>query len=56
MKKTRSLPLLVLGCVLLPIAISVDNIYIHYSLLFMSIIVNIIAIIISFKEKKNNNL
>lgn len=48
MKKGYSLPLLVSGCILLFIGISIKNAYILYG----SIIINIIAIVLSFKEKK----
>jgi len=51
MKKGNSLYLLVLGCFLLPVGILIQNPYLLYS----SIIINIVAIIQSFKEKKENN-
>jgi len=51
MKKGNSVYLLVLGCILLPIGILIKNPYLLYS----SIIINIVAIVLSFKEKKENN-
>ncbi|MDD3005307.1 MAG: hypothetical protein PHH66_10405 [Flavobacterium sp.] len=49
-----SIKLLTLGISLLAISFLFKNIYIQYPLLFTSIIINIIAIIKSFKEKKDN--
>jgi len=54
MKKANSISLMVLGCVLLPIGIITENIYLKYSTLFTSMILNIIAIVMSFKEKNEN--
>ena len=47
---------MVLGVGLLVIGINIDsNIYVKYSILFTSIIINIIAVIRSFQEKRNKN-
>ena len=47
---------MVLGVGLLVIGITIDsNIYVKYSVLFTSIIINIIAVIKSFQEKRNKN-
>jgi len=52
MKKANSISLLIIGMVLLVIGINSDNIYLRYSLLFTSIIINIIAVARSFREKQ----
>jgi hypothetical protein len=49
-----SIKLMALGVCLLAISLFVKNIYIQYPLLFTSIVLNIIAIVKSFQEKKNN--
>lgn len=49
-----SMKLMALGVCLLAISLLVKNIYIQYPLLFTSIVLNIIAVVKSFKEKKNN--
>ena len=46
--------LMALGVCLLAISLFIENIYIQYPLLFTSIVLNIIAIVKSFQEKKNN--
>jgi hypothetical protein len=51
---SMSLKLMALGICLLAISLFVENIYIQYPLLFTSILLNIIAITKSFREKKNN--
>ncbi|WP_157485869.1 hypothetical protein [Flavobacterium soli] len=50
MKKKSSIYLLAFGCILLPIGILLDNRFLLYS----SIIFNIIAIVLSFKEKNEH--
>jgi len=54
MKRANSLLLLIVGSLLLVIGIFTTNIYLKYSILFTSIIINVVAAIVSFKEKKNN--
>ena len=44
--------LMALGVCLLTISLFIENIYIQYPLLFTSIVLNIIAIVKSFQEKK----
>lgn len=51
---SMSIKLLALGICLLALSLLIENIYIQYGLLFTSIIINIIAVIKSFKEKKDN--
>ncbi|MDR6966944.1 hypothetical protein J2X31_000944 [Flavobacterium arsenatis] len=54
MKKANSISLMILGCALLPIGILTENLFVKYSTLFTSILLNIIAIVLSFKEKNEN--
>jgi len=51
MNKTSSIILLFIGITLLPIGILAENIYIKYSILFTSIVINIFAVVRSFREK-----
>ena len=51
MKKGNSVYLLAIGCIILPIGIFTKNPF----LLYGSIIINVVAIVLSFKEKKENN-
>jgi hypothetical protein len=51
MNKTNSISLIFIGCALLPIGILLDNLYLKYPILFSSIILNVIAVVKSFKEK-----
>jgi len=51
---SMSLKLMTVGICLLAISLFVENIYIQYPILFTSILLNIIAIVKSFREKKNN--
>ena len=51
---STSLKLMALGICLLALSFFVDNIYIKYPMLFTSIVLNIIAVVKSFREKKNN--
>ncbi|MDI1257276.1 MAG: hypothetical protein PSV16_14375 [Flavobacterium sp.] len=56
MTKASSISLMVLGVGLLVIGIYIDqNIYLKYSILFTSIVVNVFAVIRSFQEKRNKN-
>ena len=50
---SMSMKLMALGICLLAISLFVKNIYIQYPLLFTSIVLNIIAVVKSFQEKKN---
>jgi hypothetical protein len=52
---SMSMKLMALGICLLAISLLIDSIYIKYPLLFTSIVLNIIAIVKSFQEKKNNS-
>jgi hypothetical protein len=47
---------MIMGTGLLPVALIIDNLYLKTILLVGSIVLNIIAIIKNFKEKKENKL
>ncbi len=51
MTNTDSLSLITIGCILLPIGLFIDNVYIKSPILFVSILINSYAIVKSFKEK-----
>lgn len=52
MKKPNSITLMLMGIGLLPIALLMDNLYLKSILSVGSIVLNITAVIQSFKEKK----
>lgn len=52
MNKLSSISMMVLGIGLLVIGLKVDNIFARFSLLFTSIVINIMAVVRSFREKK----
>jgi len=56
MKKLDSISLMMMGIGLLPIAHFIGNIYLQLILLSASIVLNLIAIQKSFKEKKQHKL
>ena len=56
MKINDSIYYMLIGCILLLFGILIDGIYLKYSLLFGSIILNVIAIFKNFKEKKDGKL
>jgi len=56
MKIANSIYYMLTGCILLLLGILIDGIYLKYSLLFGSMILNIIAIFKNFKEKKEGKL
>ena len=47
---------MLMGIGLLPIALLIDNLYLKSILLVASIVLNIIAIVKNFREKKENKL
>ncbi|MGK4567131.1 hypothetical protein [Flavobacterium sp. 3HN19-14] len=54
--KANSLSLMVLGALLLVGGIYLPiNIYVRYALLLASIIINVVAVVRSFQEKRNKN-
>lgn len=52
MKKANSIELMIMGMALLPLAYFIDNLYARSILAVASIVLNIFAIVKSFKEKK----
>jgi hypothetical protein len=56
MKKLNSISLMIMGSGLLPVAMIIDNLFLKSILLVASIVLNIIAIVKNFKEKKENKL
>jgi hypothetical protein len=56
MKKLNSISLMVMGIGLLPVAYFIENLFLKCILLVASIVLNIIAIVKSFKEKRENKL
>ncbi|HEX8562528.1 MAG TPA: hypothetical protein VF676_06060 [Flavobacterium sp.] len=54
MKKVNSITLMLMGTGFLPLALLMDNLYLKSILLVASIVMNIIAIIKNFKEKREN--
>ncbi|WP_318641071.1 hypothetical protein [Flavobacterium ardleyense] len=55
MKKINSISLFVMGGLLLPVGIFTTNYYVQIVALSLSIVLSILAIIKSFKEKKTRN-
>ena len=47
---------MIMGSGLLPVAMLMDNLFLKCLLLLASIVLNIIAIVKNFKEKKENKL
>ena len=47
---------MIMGTGLLPVALIIDNLYLKAILLLGSIVLNIIAIVKNFKEKRENKL
>lgn len=56
MKKTNSITLMLMGSGLIPIALLIDDLLLKSVFLLASIVLNIIAVVKNFKEKKNNEL
>ncbi|HLA55892.1 MAG TPA: hypothetical protein VK623_07310 [Flavobacterium sp.] len=56
MKKLNSITLMIMGTGLLPVAYILENVFLKCVLLLASIILNIIAIVKNFKEKRENKL
>ena len=56
MKKANSITLMLMGTGLIPVALLLDNLLLKSILLLGSIVLNIVAVVKSFKEKKNNEL
>ena len=56
MKLTNSIYYMLIGSILLLLGILIDGIYLKYSLLFGSMILNVIAIFKNLKEKKEGKL
>ncbi len=56
MKKVNSITLMLMGTGLLPVALFIDHVVLSSILLIASIVMNIIAIIKNFKEKRENKL
>lgn len=56
MKQLNSISLMIMGTGLLPVAMLMDNLLLQSALLLASIVLNIIAIVKNFKEKKENQL
>jgi len=56
MKKLNSISLMIMGVGLLPVSHFIDNLYLKCILLLGCIILNIIAIVKNFKEKRENKL
>ena len=56
MKKADSITLMLMGIGLLPVALVIENLFLQCILLLASIILNIVAVVRSFKEKKENKL
>lgn len=54
MQKLNSISLMIMGTGLLPVALIIDNLYLKGILLIASIVLNIVAIVKNFKEKKEN--
>ncbi|MBD3583376.1 hypothetical protein [Flavobacterium selenitireducens] len=56
MQKLNSISLLVMGTGFLPLAMVMENMFLKCAALLISIVLNIIAIVRNFKEKRENNL
>lgn len=56
MRKLNSISLMIMGIGLLPVAYFIDDLLLKGILAFGSIVLNILAIIKNFKEKKENRL
>lgn len=56
MKKISSISLMIMGTGFLLVAFLMENIFLKSILLIGSIVLNIIAIVKNFKEKKENQL
>jgi len=54
MKKVNSMTLMIMGTGLIPVALLIDNLLLKSILLVASIVMNIVAVVKNFKEKKNN--
>lgn len=55
MKKANSIELMIMGTCLIPLALLVDNVFAQAVLAIASIVLNVIAVVKSFKEKKEKN-
>jgi hypothetical protein len=55
MKKASSIELMIMGTCLIPLALLIDNVFAKSILAAASIVLNIIAVVKSFKEKKEKN-
>ena len=56
MKKANSITLMIMGTGLIPVALFIDNLLLKSILLGASIVLNVVAVVKNFKEKKNNEL
>ena len=56
MRKVNSITLMLMGSGLIPVALLIDNLFLKSVLLVASIVLNIIAVIKNFREKKQNKL
>lgn len=56
MKKVNSFTLMLMGTGLLPLALLMNNLYLQALLLVASIVMNIVAVVKNFKEKRQNKL
>lgn len=55
MKKANSIELMIMGTCLIPLALLTDNLFAKSILAVASIVLNVVAVVKSFKEKKEKN-